>query len=94
MGAQALLLRTDNTDEAACKGAAVILSSEPARDRCPASALVDRFTVWREGAVAIWLDASIPTIISDRAERGARPWVPGVPEPRHQRSSKPMAATE
>jgi competence protein ComEC len=35
-----------------------------------------RFTVWRHGAHAIWLDPSGPRIVSDRATRGDRPWVP------------------
>lgn len=93
-GAQALLLRADTTDETACNGAAVILSSEPARGRCPGGALVDRFTVWREGAIAIWLDAPVPIIVTDRAERGTRPWAPPIPEPHQHRASKPMAAIE
>jgi competence protein ComEC len=93
-GTQALLLRSNASDEAACNGAAVIVSSEPARGRCPSGALVDRFTVWREGAVAIWLDALVPIIVTDRTERGARPWVPPIPEPHQHRASKPLAATE
>ena len=38
--------------------ASVIVSAEPARGLCPRPwpSLVDRFTVWRYGAVAIWLD--------------------------------------
>jgi competence protein ComEC len=43
--------------------------------------LVDRFTVWRQGATAIWLDAGGPRIVTDREMRGVRPWVPPPPRP-------------
>jgi competence protein ComEC len=94
--APALLLRTGTANESACSAAAVILSAEPARGRChdTGGALVDRFTVWREGAIAIWLDGPAATIVTDRAERGARPWVPPSPEARPRRANKPLAATE
>lgn len=67
---------------AACKGAAALLvSAEPIRPRCPTATAVDRFTVWREGAQAIRLDASGVAVLSDRAARGDRPWVPPPPLP-------------
>ena len=61
-----------------CADAAVVVSAAPARDAClsPAPLLVDRFTVWREGAAAIWLEPGGARILTDRAERGDRPWVP------------------
>jgi len=66
-----------------CADAAVLLSAVPARDACPRPRsaalpppLVDRFTVWREGAAAIWLNPGAARILTDRAERGDRPWVP------------------
>lgn len=59
-----------------CTGVAVLISPEPARALCPGVPLVDRFTVWREGAVAIWLDRDGARVLTDRAERGDRPWVP------------------
>lgn len=85
----ALLLRAEKTraKEAAppiqaapyCGEAAVLLSPEPIRGRCRGTAEVDRFTVWRNGAHAIWLEASGPRILSDREWRGRRPWVPPAP---------------
>jgi competence protein ComEC len=48
----------------------------------PWPALVDRFTVWRNGATAIWLDGRRAHIVTDRAYRGDRPWVPPLPTPR------------
>jgi competence protein ComEC len=61
----------------------VLASLEPIRLRCGEwMPWVDRFDVWRDGAHAIWLDASGPRILSDRAFRGTRPWVPPPPVPR------------
>jgi competence protein ComEC len=61
-----------------CGEASVIVSAEPARGLCPRPwpALVDRFTVWRNGATAIWLDEHHARVLTDRAFRGDRPWVP------------------
>jgi len=58
-----------------CAAAAILLSSERARGRCPGPLLVDRFSAWRNGAYAIWLNPEGPRVLSDRLERGARPWV-------------------
>jgi len=67
-----------------CDQVSVIVSAEPARGLCPRPwpKLVDRFTVWRYGSAAIWLDADGARVITDRAERGDRPWVPPLPKPR------------
>jgi competence protein ComEC len=64
-----------------CPQTSVIVSAEPARRLCPRPwpALVDRFTVWRYGATAIWLDTHRARILTDRAYRGDRPWVPPMP---------------
>jgi competence protein ComEC len=78
-----LLVRgAPNPDE--CAEASVMVSAEPARGLCrrPWPALVDRFTVWRYGATAIWLDGTRAHILTDRRYRGDRPWVPPVPVPR------------
>ena len=75
-----LLIRGPTRPEG-CNHTAVIVSAEPARGLCPRPwpLLVDRFTVWREGAAAIWLTPGTPIIVTDRAMRGARPWVPPPP---------------
>ena len=65
----------------ACGRAALLVSAEPLRPRCPTGETVDRFTVWRDGAQAIRLRADAAHIVSDRATRGARPWVPPPPMP-------------
>ncbi|MBV9812852.1 MAG: ComEC/Rec2 family competence protein [Acetobacteraceae bacterium] len=61
----------------------VLVSSEPIRLRCSEwIPWVDRFSVWRDGAQAIWLTHQGPVIVSDREVRGDRPWVPPPPQPR------------
>jgi competence protein ComEC len=67
-----------------CDQASVVVSAEPARGLCPKPwpKLVDRFTVWRFGSAAIWLNPDGARVMTDRWERGDRPWVPPVPKPR------------
>ncbi len=66
-----------NVDAAAsCDGVRLVVAAEPARDLCPDAARVDRFSVWRDGATAIWLTRDGARTLSERAERGDRPWVP------------------
>jgi competence protein ComEC len=90
--AAAILLRSA-PGEARCEDAVVVLSAEPARGVCPRSGpLIDRFTVWRNGAYAIWLDPSGPRIVSDRATRGARPWVPPLVFPKKAAHKPPPPA--
>jgi competence protein ComEC len=64
----------------------VLVSPEPIRLRCPDwIPWVDRFSVWRDGAHAVWLAPGGPRIVSDRDWRGDRPWVPPPPKPRAPR---------
>lgn len=80
-----------------CGGIGVIVSAEPARGLCPRPwpALVDRFTVWRDGPAAIWLTPVGAQVLTDRAVRGTRPWVPPPPTPRPPRAPNlPLAPTE
>lgn len=79
--AKAALLVRGAVHPDGCTDSSVILSSEPARGLCqrPWPALVDRFTVWRNGATAIWLEPTHAVLRTDRAWRGNRPWVPPVP---------------
>ncbi len=97
VGAKAALLVRGATHPEGCEEASVIVSAEPARRLCPRPwpALVDRFTVWRYGATAIWLDGQRARILTDRAYRGERPWVPPVPKPRERaQPSLPPAPAE
>ncbi len=85
---RAALLVTGPAKPAECQGIDVVVSAEPARGLCPRPwpRVVDRFTVWREGAVAIWLTDAGADILTDRSARGSRPWVPGPPPPRAKTS--------
>jgi competence protein ComEC len=77
----------------ACANAALVLSAEPVRGRC-AAAVIDRFAVWRQGPHAVWLGPAGVRILSDRAARGDRPWVPPPPLPRGSPSPDPPAPVE
>jgi competence protein ComEC len=76
---------------AGCKAVSIIVSAEPARGLCPKPwpRLVDRFTVWRFGSTAIWLDKNGARVLTDRAERGDRPWVQPLPKPKKAASPAP-----
>ena len=80
-GPGAFLVRRGNI-MSQCGAVAVIISAEPIRQRCRQSILIDRFSVWRNGPHAIWLLPTGAQVISDRAWRGDRPWVPPPPLPR------------
>jgi competence protein ComEC len=95
--ARAALLVRGATHPEGCAQASVIVSTEPARGLCPRPwpRLVDRFTVWRYGAAAVWLEPNGARILTDRAERGRRPWVQPLPTARTRRpSALPLAEAE
>jgi competence protein ComEC len=80
-----------------CAQISVTVSAEPARGLCPRPwpQLVDRFTVWRNGSSAIWLDRDAARIVTDRSQRGSRPWVPPPPKPRKAAASNlPLAVID
>ena len=64
-----------------CPPAALILSPVPLHGRCRGSVVIDRFTVWREGAVAAWLANGHVRLLTDRQVQGVRPWVQPWPRP-------------
>ncbi|HEY1935386.1 MAG TPA: ComEC/Rec2 family competence protein [Acetobacteraceae bacterium] len=86
VGAHAVLLARGTARRAECSDIAVIVSAEPARGLCPRPwpSLVDRFTVWRYGSTAIWLDGARASVLTDRQARGDRPWVPPMPQARRR----------
>lgn len=74
----------DPPDPSLCAGAALFVSASPARGACPGVPVIDRFSVWRDGAYAVTFGADGARVVSDRSVRGARLWVPppgfrGVP---------------
>jgi competence protein ComEC len=95
--AMAAMLVRGPTRPASCDGAAVVVSAEPARGVCawPAPRLVDRFTVWKDGPVAVWLEPHGARVLTDREDRGERPWVPPPPKPRPRPvSNLPLAPVD
>ncbi len=88
-GATVLLARSLKPMD--CTGAALVVSAEPARAVCPSLPRIDRFTVWRDGAHAVWLRDGVALVLSDRADRGDRPWVPPSPQSGHTTVGLPMA---
>ena len=90
-----LLLLREASRVTDCSGVQLLVSAEPVRGECPANVpYLDRFSVWRDGAQAVWLTADGPHIVSDRTYRGDRPWVPPLPTARRNIPNLPMAATE
>ena len=87
-GAPSILLLRGPADGSAC-GHALVVSPEPVRLECPV-ATIDRFSVWREGAHAVWLDPAGPRILTDRAHRGDRPWVTPLPTRTRQQPGPPL----
>ena len=74
-----------------CGSVKVMVGHEPLRTRCRDSVAIDRFDVWRDGPHALWLTPRGPLVVSDRAARGDRPWVPPRPQPRNP---LPLAGAE
>ncbi|MSO65248.1 MAG: hypothetical protein EXQ85_05530 [Alphaproteobacteria bacterium] len=59
-----------------CGRAEVVISLVPIRRRCQAPELVvDRFSLWRSGAHAIWLRPSGVRVEATADRRGRHPWV-------------------
>ncbi len=73
-------------------GTSLLVSAEPLHGACPDEPHIDRFTVWRDGAQAAWLTVDGVQVVSDRAWRGNRPWVP--PPPGSKAVALPAAESE
>ena len=57
---------------------------------CPGALEIDRGAVWRNGAAAVWLGRP-SVLVTDRGERGDRPWVFLPPEQERARILLPFA---
>jgi len=59
-----------------CRIATVLVSREPVRRACPRpAAVIDRWSLWRDGAHAVFLSPEGVRVESARGASGDRPWV-------------------
>jgi competence protein ComEC len=60
-----------------CPDATLVVSPKPLHGVCDGAGrvVVDRFTVWRDGAIAAWVTANAVRLQTDRETQGSRPWV-------------------
>jgi competence protein ComEC len=73
-----------------CGTVDAIVAQVPAGFRCRSTIpVVDRIDTWRQGAVALWLDANAIAVAGVNESRGNRPW---VPQPRSKREREAAAA--
>ncbi len=63
-----------------CAGAALLVSPQPVRNACLQTPLIDRVSVYENGATAAWIDGAHVKLLTDRQVQGARPWVTPYPE--------------
>ncbi len=75
------ILLAETPPPVGCGDAVLVLSPVPLRGACGGGGpvVIDRFTVWRNGAAAAWLDHDHVTLLTDREVQGSRPWVPAWP---------------
>lgn len=72
-----------------CAEADILVTGFPLRGRCRSVKLrIDRFSVWRKGAHALYIDGDAIRIETARELQGERPWVI-APEPRRKDTSRP-----
>jgi competence protein ComEC len=69
------LVRMDAALAEDCWTADAVISIEPVRRRCPATVVIDRFDLWREGSHAIWLTEQGVRVETVNGRRGWRRWV-------------------
>jgi competence protein ComEC len=91
-GQRAVLMRAGAAPDCA---ATLLISAEPIRGPCATGVIrLDRFSVWRDGAHAVWLTAGGLVVLSDRQFRGDRPWVAPTPPPASPRGALRAALSE
>lgn len=74
-----------------CGEADILIAAFPLHGRCRSVPLrIDRFSVWRSGAHALYVDDDAFAITTARGEQGVRPWSI-VPEPRRKDTSQAVA---
>jgi competence protein ComEC len=71
-----------------CSEADILIAAFPLRARCRSVPLrIDRFSVWRAGAHALYIDDGAVRVETARGLQGLRPWTI-VPEPRRKDTSR------
>jgi competence protein ComEC len=71
-----------------CSEANILIAAFPLRARCRSVPLrIDRFSVWRSGAHALYIDHGLVRLETARGLQGLRPWTI-VPEPRRKSTSR------
>jgi competence protein ComEC len=71
-----------------CSEADILIAAFPLRGRCRSVPLrIDRFSVWRSGAHALYIDGSTLRLETARDLQGSRPWTI-VPAPRRKDTSQ------
>jgi competence protein ComEC len=73
--------------------AKVMVAQAGALPYCAGSIEIDRSFVWRNGAIAVWFGPPA-RLLTDRTDRGRRPWVFLPPEQRRASLTEPLAPTE
>ena len=82
-----LYLADATAAENGCGDARVVISPEPLRGACRARGryVIDRFSVWRDGAIALRFAGGRVRLTTDRWVQGVRPWVAAWPKRWHRR---------
>jgi competence protein ComEC len=68
-----------------CRAATVVISTVPVRRHCSAATVVDRFSLWRNGAHAVWLRFDGVRVETVAQWEGDRPWTVHRPPVRPRR---------
>jgi competence protein ComEC len=74
-GRTVALLRDALAHDEDCRIVDILISQRPVTGRCPAPVMIiDRFDLWRHGAIAIWLGGAETRVRTVAQYQGARPW--------------------
>ncbi|GBQ83855.1 DNA translocation competence protein ComA/ComEC/Rec2 [Gluconacetobacter johannae DSM 13595] len=87
-----VLLRLPGAATPDCAGVALLVAPGGEGAGCPGVATIDGLSLWQSGAQAVYLRPDGPRVVTDRAVRGARPWVMGPGQ--HGMPTLPLAEAE
>ncbi|MBM9403002.1 ComEC/Rec2 family competence protein [Gluconacetobacter azotocaptans] len=87
-----VVLRLSGTAAPDCAGVALLVVPGGEGAGCPGVATIDGLSLWQSGAQAVYLRPDGPRVVTDRAARGARPWVMGPGQ--HGMPTLPLAKAE